>query len=65
MIFGFLLLLMLICLAGAIALGKVEEKSSYGLMPLLIMLTTLSDRFAQWAFGKKGPEDVDKTNKHD
>lgn len=53
MIFGFSLLLILAGLAAAIALGKVEEKSSYGLMPLLTALATLAGSFAQWAFSRK------------
>lgn len=51
MIFGFLLLLILAGLALAFALGKVEEATSYGLMPLIVGLATLSGAFAQWAFG--------------
>lgn len=56
MIFGFSLLLILAGLAVAIALGRVEEKTSYGLMPLLTALATLAGSFAQWAFsGKDDP----------
>jgi hypothetical protein len=51
MIYGFMLLVILAGLAAAIALGKVEEQSSYGLMPLIVALATLSGGFAQWAFG--------------
>lgn len=50
MVFGFSLLVILAGLALAIAVGKVEEKSSYGLMPLLTALATLAGGFAQWAF---------------
>lgn len=50
-VFGFCLLLILAGLALAIALGKVEEKSSYGLMPLLVALAGLGGQFAQWCFG--------------
>lgn len=53
MIFGFCLLLILAGLALAIAVGKVEEKTSYGLIPLLTTLSTLAGGFAQWAFGGK------------
>jgi len=63
MIFGFALLALLIMLAACIALGKVEEKTSYGLTPLLIMLTTLSDRFAQWAFAPKRTTKDDEETK--
>lgn len=50
MIFGFSLLVILASLALAIALGHVEEKTSYGLMPLLTTLATLAGGFVQWAF---------------
>ncbi len=57
MIFGFSLLLILAGLALAIAVGKVEEKTSYGLMPLLVAIAGLSGQFAQWAFGGKDKDD--------
>jgi hypothetical protein len=59
MCFGFALLVILAGLALAIAIGKVEEKTSYGLIPLLTTLSTLAGGFAQWAFSvgvKKPPE---------
>lgn len=49
-IFGFCLLLILAGLSLAIALGKVEEKSSFGLTQLLTILTALGTQFANWAF---------------
>lgn len=57
MIFGFCILLILAGLALAIAMGNVEEKTSYGLMPLLTALATLSGGFAQWAFSSKDKDD--------
>ncbi len=59
MIFGSALLIILAALSAAIALGHVEEKTSYGLMPLLTAISVLSGNFAQWAFSKR-PEDKDK-----
>lgn len=53
MIFGFGLLAIIAGLAVAIALGHVEERTSYGLMPLLTALATLAGGFAQWAFSRK------------
>lgn len=53
MIFGFILLLSLIVLIVIIALGKVEEQSSHGLMPLITTLSTLGGAFGNWAFGSK------------
>lgn len=57
MIFGFSLLLILAGLALAIAMGKVEEKTNYGLIPLLTALATLAGGFAQWAFSGKRDDD--------
>lgn len=51
--FGFVLLLILGGLAGAIGLGHVEEKSSYGLNIILGGLLTLSGAFTAWCFERK------------
>ncbi len=61
MIFGFLLLAIMAGLAAAIAIGHVEEKTSYGLMPLLTALATLAGGFAQWAFSHKDKDDGDSS----
>lgn len=53
MIFGFSLLVILAALAAIIALGKVEEHTSYGLQIVLGSLATLAGGFAQWAFSNK------------
>jgi hypothetical protein len=50
MLFGFLLLLLLALLAGVIAISKVEEQTSHGLIPVITALATLAGGFAQWAF---------------
>lgn len=52
-VYGYLLLVVIAILSLRIALGIVEEKSSYGLSPLLIILTLLADRWASWAFPKR------------
>lgn len=57
MIFGFSLLVILAGLALAIAMGHVEEKTSYGLMPLLTALATLAGGFANYAFTNRDDED--------
>lgn len=54
MIFGFSLLIVTGLLAFGIALGKVDEQSSYGLHDVLIILATLGGAWTQWAFGSKG-----------
>ena len=51
--FGFALLLVIAGLALAIAIGHVEEKTSFGLQIILGCLTTISGGFAAWAFGSK------------
>lgn len=50
--FGFLLLAIIAGITVAVALGRVEEATSYGLMPLLTMLSTLAGSFCNWAFGR-------------
>lgn len=59
--FGFLVLFMLAALAGLIALGKVEAKSSFGLEGILGALGVLAGGFSQWAFtpGRDINEDKD------
>jgi Ni,Fe-hydrogenase I cytochrome b subunit len=69
MIFGFLVLLLLAILAGIIAIGKVEQETSYGLEYILGALSVLAGGFAQWAFktrpGDVPPTDVNATVKSD
>jgi hypothetical protein len=50
MLFGLLLLISLVTLAVAFGLGRVEEKTSYGLMPIITTLSTLAGLFGGWAF---------------
>ncbi len=52
MMFGFGVLLAIMILALIIALGKVEQQSSYGLEIVLGMLGPLAGGFGQWAFSK-------------
>lgn len=54
MLFGFCILFMDFMLGLAIALGHVEEKTSYGLKEVLAALGPLSGMFAQWAFSSTG-----------
>lgn len=65
MIFGFLLLIILASLTARVALGRVEEATSYGLMPLITTLSTLSGAFAQWAFSGKKDDDTTVQKKDD
>lgn len=57
MIFGYSLLIIVACVTVCVALGRVEEKTSYGLMPLLTMLSALAGAFANYAFSRKKEDD--------
>ena len=57
MAFGFVLLLVLSLLALVLAVGKVEESTSHGLMPIVTALATLAGGFAQWAFRADAKDD--------
>ncbi len=50
MIYGFCLLAIFGILAGAIAVGDVQEKTSYGLTPILMVMALQGEKFAAWAF---------------
>lgn len=63
-VFGFLLLIALAILAAIIAIGKVEQNTSYGLDYILGGLTVMCGGFVQWAFGQVGKhEDVEEKKK--
>lgn len=62
LIFGFSILVLLACIAIVVALGRVEEQTSHGLMPLITALATLSGSFANWAFRSDGENKSNKTN---
>ncbi len=55
-ILSMVLVLGLLMLAGMIALGHVEEKSSFGLTPLLLLLSPVSQALANWAFPRRNEE---------
>jgi hypothetical protein len=50
MLFGFVLMMLVAAIALVIALGKVEEQTSYGLQDILGGLLVLCGSFAHWAF---------------
>jgi hypothetical protein len=56
LLIGLLTLVCLIGLAAAIALGKVEEKTSYGLGPILALIGKVVLDFSQWAY--RDPDSV-------
>jgi uncharacterized protein (UPF0333 family) len=53
MLLGFLILFVVAVLASIIALGHVDQSSSFGLDIVLGSLATLVGGFAQWAFSVK------------
>lgn len=56
-VFGFAILIVLAVLAAIIALGKVQEASSYGLNIILGGLLTLAGGYASWAFRDERTEE--------
>ena len=57
-ILGCVIVVGLMTLGAAIALGHVEEKSSYGLQGILAILAKIALDFSQWAFlSKDRPKD--------
>jgi hypothetical protein len=59
-ILGIVLVVGLLALAAIFALGHVEEKSSYGLTNVLILISPVANALATWAFPprkKEEPED--------
>ncbi len=58
-ILGSLIVASLMVLAIAIALGKVEEKTSYGLVPVVTILAKVALDFSDWCF-RRGPEVKEK-----
>ena len=66
MLFGFLLLLIVAFLCAAIALGNVQEQSSFGLTQMITVLAALGGGFATWAFSttrSDADRDKDKDKK--
>lgn len=57
LLYGLCLLIILGGLAIAFGVGHVEEKTSYGLMPIVTALSTLAGAFAGWAFGTNNKKD--------
>ena len=58
--FGFALLLVLAVLAAIVALGKVEQNTSFGLTYILGGLTAMAGGWAQWAYGGSKRHDKDE-----
>jgi len=61
MLLGFLMIGGLIALALAIAIGHVQQETSYGLPEIIECLKIFSAGFVFWAFTQKGePPDATK-----
>lgn len=52
MLWGFVLLTGILSLCARIALGKVEQSTSYGLDSVIGILAVLAGQWANWAFGE-------------
>lgn len=54
----------LLVVIGKIALGHVEEATSYGLMPLVVGLSNLSILYGNWAWSTPKKDKPEEENKH-
>lgn len=52
MMWGFILIIGILSLTARIALGHVEQASSYGLTEIIGILAVLAGQWANWAFGE-------------
>ncbi len=59
LIIGGTILIGLLLLAAAIALGHVEEKTSYGMMGVLSILGKVALDFSEWAFRREVKDEKD------
>jgi membrane protein YqaA with SNARE-associated domain len=51
--YGIFLLIVVSILTVHLALGKVEEETSYGLMPLIVALASALGGYSTWLFGSR------------
>jgi hypothetical protein len=61
-IYGFCQLFITTILIAVIALGKVEEKTSFGLLPLIGALVYSNGQFSQWFYQNKLKENNGSTS---
>ena len=60
LLYGYVLTGVIVTLGLALGLGKVEEKSSFGLRELILILGMLASQWAQWAFaGSRGKQPIE------
>lgn len=55
LLFGFATLIIIAAIAVMIAVGTVQQESSYGLEPILVALTSVAASFCNWAFSRSEP----------
>lgn len=60
MLFGFVLMILVAGIALVIALGKVEQQTSFGLQDILGGLLVLCGSFSHWAFQAVSPVKKEK-----
>jgi hypothetical protein len=60
-ILGAIIMLGLMALAVAVAMGKVEEHSSYGLIPILGILGKVALDFSEWCFRQSAHRSDEET----
>lgn len=56
-IMGYILIGVWATLIALIALGKVEQATSYGLDMCIVGLTAISTQWAQYMFGRRHPDE--------
>jgi hypothetical protein len=61
-ILGAVIVCTLLTLAAMIALGHVEEKSSFGLTAVLAIIGKIALDFSEWAFRNRKENEGDKPN---
>lgn len=57
-ILGFVVVIGMLVLGLAIALGKVEEKTSYGLTAIMAILAKVALDFSEWAFRPSRKDEI-------
>jgi hypothetical protein len=65
LLFGFCLLLIIGFLIRGIAVNNVDERTSFGLRELILIIGMISTNFSQWAFGSRRESSDDKEKELD
>ncbi len=62
---GAVIVVSLLALSAAIALGHVEEKSSFGLTAVMAIIGKLALDFSQWAFPGRAAQPSEKKEEYE